>query len=564
MHSLIRPKSPMGLKTELFIARRMLRGGFEKKISKPIVNLASVGIILGITVMILSISVATGFQKEVRDKVLGFGGHIQVTDVFMNESQETSKMLIDQTWKQDIVDDPMLKHIQMIAYKPGIIQSKISTDTTDSGKDIREISGVIFKGISDDYDYSFIENAMVKGSIPNYKITNEPNDSILISLYTANQLKVDTGDKLACFLVTDNGPKQKNFKVGGVYETGLEDFDKQFAFIEISQIQDMNKWGIETYIGIEETCTNGFVILRAETYGGNGKYHHSWNGASFSEANRIPLCIEEKELTVELVSSDVISSGYFEDPKLYSVPDTAWLHIVKEKDSIACDCESLNASTQLEYIDDSTTLFYAGGIKYTATLRTSGGSNKYYCGGYEVLVNNFEDLDEAKKSVNFYSENVMNVQSIVDRNQDIFNWLNMLDLNVIIIIGLMILVAIINMTSALLVIILERTRMIGVIKSLGGRNWLIRKIFLINGSFIILRGLVIGTLLALVIISLQNTFGFLKLSQSNYYVSEVPMHFDWGAILLVNLGAFIICNMAMLLPSYLVTKIQPVKAIKFE
>ncbi len=153
----------MGLKTELFIARRMLRGGFDKKISKPIVNLASVGIVLGVAVMILSISVATGFQTEVRDKVLGFGGHVQVTDVFSNESQETSKMLINQPWVQDIQDDPLLKHLQMIAYKPGIIQSRMATDTTDSGKDIREISGVIFKGISNDYDYFFLKKALKIG-----------------------------------------------------------------------------------------------------------------------------------------------------------------------------------------------------------------------------------------------------------------------------------------------------------------------------------------------------------------------------------------------------------------
>lgn len=554
----------MGLKTELFIARRMLRGGFEKKISKPIVNLASIGIVLGVAVMILSISVASGFQKEVRNKVLGFGGHVQVTNVFSNESQETSKMLIDQEWVKDIQDDPTLSHIQMIAYKPGIVQTKQSTDTTDSGKNIREISGVIFKGVSNDYDYSFIEKSMIKGNIPSYHISPEPNDSILLSLYTASQLQVDTGEKISCFFVTETGPKQKNLIVGGIFETGLEDFDKQFVFADLSQLQQINKWGIETYISIEETCTNGFVILKAETFGGNGDYFHSWNNSKPSEANRIPLCLEDGELDVELVSSDIISSGYFEEPKLFSVPDTAWLHITKLGDSSSCDCASPNASLNLEYIDDSTTVFYVNGNKYEAVLNTSGGSDKYYCGGYEVLVNNFEELTEAKKSVKFYTNHELNVQSITDRHPEIFNWLNMLDLNVFIIIGLMILVAIINMTSALLVIILERTRMIGIIKALGANNWQVRKIFLLNGSYIILRGIVIGTLLAIVIIFLQNSFGFLKLSQSNYYVSEVPMHYVWFPILLINIGSFFICNLAMLLPSYLVTKISPVKAIKFE
>lgn len=554
----------MGFNTEIFIASRMLRGGFEKKISKPIVNLATIGIILGVAVMILSVSVASGFQREVRDKVLGFGGHIQITDVFSNESQETTKMLIDQDWKSELKNDPSLEHVQMIAYKPGIIQSRNVTDTTDSGKDIRELTGVIFKGIAEDYNYSFISNSLQKGMIPEFNSNHQPNDSILISLYTANQLKVDTGDKLSCFFVTENGPKQTNLIIGGIYETGLEDFDKQFVFIDLAQIQKINKWGIETYITIEETCTNGFVILKADTYGGNGSYNHSWNGASFSEADRIPLCLENGKIEVQLVSSDVISSGFFEEPDLYSIPDTAWLYITKLDDSSSCDCSSLNASTNLQYIDDSTTRFIVGSSEYEAILKTTGGTNNYYCGGYEVLVESFEHLDEAKKTVQFYTNNELNVQSITDRNPEIFNWLNMLDLNVVIIIGLMILVAIINMTSALLVIILERTRMIGIIKAIGGKNWMIRKIFLINGSYIILRGIVIGSLLALLIIFLQNTFGFLKLSQSNYYVSEVPMHYVWLPIILINLGSFIICNIAMLLPSYLVTRISPVKAIKFE
>lgn len=554
----------MGLGTELFIARKMLKGGFEKKISKPIVNLASFGIVLGVMVMILSVSVAEGFQTEVRDKVLGFGGHIQITESFGNDSQESSKMLINQDWLEDLEDDPILNHVQKIAYKPVIIQSKLSSDTTTDGKEIREISGIIFKGISDDYNYSFVENALLKGKIPQYDSNDNKNDSILISLFTANQLKIDTGDKVSCFFVTDAGPKQKNLVIGGIYETGLEDFDKEFAFIDLSQIQSINKWGIETYIEIEEHCSNGFVILRAETFGGNGHYFHSWNGSTFNEANRIPLCLEKPEILVELVSSDVISSGYFEEPGLYSLPDTAWLHIVKSKDSTSCDCASSEASTDLNYLNDSVTIFYVNNVKYTATLRTSGGTNQYYCGGYEVLVSNFSDLQEAKKSTSYYTNNVFNVQSIIDRHPDIFNWLNMLDLNVIIIISLMILVAIINMTSALLVIILERTRMIGILKSIGTNNWTVRKIFLFNGSFIILRGIIIGTGLALLVILLQNTFGFLTLSQSNYYVNKVPMHFVWSSIILINIGSFLICNFAMVLPSFLITRITPVKAIKFE
>jgi len=129
---------------------------------------------------------------------------------------------------------------------------------------------------------------------------------------------------------------------------------------------------------------------------------------------------------------------------------------------------------------------------------------------------------------------------------------------------LMILVAVINMTSALLVIILERTKMIGILKSLGAKNWSIRQIFLMNGGFIILKGILYGNILAFGIIIFQNATGFLTLSQSNYYVSVVPMHYLFWQTIAVNLGAYIICNLALILPSYVITRISPVTAIKFE
>lgn len=553
----------MGLKTEFFIARRMLRGGFEKKISRPIVNLASVGIVLGVMVMILSISIANGFQLEVKNKVLGFGGHIQITEQFGNISQETGKMLVDQQWTSDLSQDPFIKHIQKIAYKPGILQNRNGEDTTSSGKMINEIAGSVFKGVGNDYDLDFLSTHLKEGVIPKFE-TQTTNDSILISLYTANQLKLSLGQSISCFFVSEGGPKQKKLVIGGIYETGLEDFDKQFVFADINLLRDVNKWGIETYISVEENCTNGFIILRADSYGGNGNYFYSWNGASFSEANRIPFCMESDSMTIRVVSSDIVTSGYFDEPDLYSVPDTAWLTIVKKDTSLTCECSSTDELLSMDYPDESSTIFTVNGITYDAHLKTSGGSNKYYCGGYEVLVHELDDLDEAKKTVNFYTDNVLNVQTIKDRNEDIFNWLSMLDLNVFIIIGLMILVAIINMTSALLVIILERTRMIGILKSLGGKNWSIRKIFLLNGSYIILRGILIGTLLAILIIFLQNTFGFLKLSQSNYYVSTVPMHYVWFKMLLIDLGSFLVCLLALVIPSNMITRISPVTAIKFE
>ena len=128
----------------------------------------------------------------------------------------------------------------------------------------------------------------------------------------------------------------------------------------------------------------------------------------------------------------------------------------------------------------------------------------------------------------------------------------------------MILVAIINMTSALLVIILERTQMIGILKALGQGNWSIRKIFLYNGGYLITKGMIYGNLLAIGLIIVQNQFHILTLPQANYYVSVVPMAFPITALVIVDLSAFIICFLALVLPSYMITRISPVKAIRFE
>ena len=280
------------MNTEYFIAKRMLKGNFEKRISKPIVNLATIGISLGIAVMILSLSVAVGFQTEVRDKVLGFGGHVQITKVFSNDAHETSKMEKNQAWIEDLLQEENVKSIHQIAYKPGIIQSKNAIDTNSVGKDIRDMSGMIFKGIGQDYDYNFLRSNLKEGVIPQFEIPGQFNDSIIISQFTANQLQLNLGDEVAVFFVSENGPKQKNKKVAGIYETGLEDFDKKFSFIDLYEINKINGWGIETFVSIEEKCQNGLIILNASTFGGNGNYRYQWNGSSYSEANRIPICLD--------------------------------------------------------------------------------------------------------------------------------------------------------------------------------------------------------------------------------------------------------------------------------
>lgn len=539
------------------------KGGDTKKVSKPIVFLAIAGITLGIAVMILSISIASGFQKEVREKIIGFGSHVQITSSYNNVSFESSPLLISEINRAEIQQNPKVNSVQVYAYKPAIMQAKLSLEETEDGEAIRDIQGVVFKGISSDFNSTFFQKHLKEGRIPTFT-QKGISDSILVSRYIANKLRLTINDKVSTFFVKQEGPKQRNLVVAGIYETGLEDFDKQFCFIDINQVRKLNEWGIETFLQVQEKCDHGFIVIEAKVFGGNQNYRYSWNGGDFGIESKKIFC-PVKDTIIQLVASDFESNGYLEPEEQKSIPDTAWLSIkVSESKINDCNCDQLNTNLKPNYKNDSTTLFTIGNNTLTTTLTTSGGSGSSYSGGIEVLLNEFEQLVEGEKIVEKYVGPQYNVTTVIDQNEEIFNWLEMLDMNVYIIIGLMILVAIINMTSALMVLILEKTQMIGILKALGASNWSVRKIFIYNGAYLISKGLLYGNLLAVSIILLQNYFQIITLPQENYYVSVVPMDFPVLILLLVNLCAFIVCYFALVLPSYIVTKISPVKAIKFD
>ncbi len=185
-------------------------------------------------------------------------------------------------------------------------------------------------------------------------------------------------------------------------------------------------------------------------------------------------------------------------------------------------------------------------------------------GGFEVLLNDFDKLKEKGDEVYGAVSSTLNAQTISEKFPNIFNWLDILDTNIIVIISIMVLIAGINMITALLVLILERTQMIGILKSLGSSNWSIRKVFLYNAGYLILKGLFWGNVIGIGILLIQKYFGVIKLNPENYYVSEAPVYIDAGYILVLNIGTLILCLLMLLIPSYIVSKISPVKAIKFD
>jgi lipoprotein-releasing system permease protein len=533
--------------------------GKNNRLSQPIVFLAITGIALGIAVMILSSSVASGFQKEIRDKVVGFGSHVQIEAEYGNQSFESNPMIIDSSFYKLLKGEEKIKHVQYYANKPAILQSKNKNTGNNNGKPIRDIEGIIFKGVDQNYNADFFKTRMLKGVFPSYN-NNSTNDSIVISKYISNRLQLKINDKVSTFFIKEKGPKQRNLIIAGIYETGLEDFDKRFAFIDLNQIRKINSWGIQTILSINTTILDSTIVIKANSFGGNGNYKYSWNNGPYKTNNNFPIPIN-KDTVIKVVSSDFENDFLFSGSNFISLPDTAIISLKfhgKSVNNSNCNDLSLTASSVNENSYENNC------FNLQTTFNISQGTGQYYTGGIEILLHDYNELINGADIVKNHVGPQYRISTIIERNQEIFNWLKMLDLNVYIIIGLMIAVAIINMTAALLVIILEKTQMIGILKSLGANNWSIRKIFIYNGGYLIIVGLIIGNLIGISIIFLQTNFEIITLPKENYFVSIVPMHLSIMNFISINLGAFLTCFAALIFPSYFITKITPIKAIRKE
>ena len=413
------------MNTELFIAKKITnQEDNQKQVSGPIVKIAVFGISLGLIVMILSVAIITGFKNQVSEKVIGFGSHIQVTNFDSNQSFETTPINRNQLSQPLLNSIKGIKHSQVFITKSGIIKTKDN------------IQAIILKGVDREYDWSFFKKNLTKGTIFNINDSVKSN-SILISEYVANLLKIKLNDKIIIYFIQDP-PRMRRFKVSGIYKTGIEDFDKTFALIDMQHLQKLNGW--------KKNQISGYEII-IENY------------------------------------------------------------------------------NNLESLTDS--VFEIAGYHFT------------------------EDGARLK---------VTNINNIYPQ---IFDWLNLQNINVWVILALMLIVAGFNMISGLLILILERTNMIGVLKALGYHNWKIRKIFLYQSGFLIVRGLLWGNAIGISLCFIQQYFGIIPLDEATYYIDKVPINLKLTHLVYLNLGTLILTIGMMVIPSYLISKISPAKAIKF-
>jgi lipoprotein-releasing system permease protein len=507
-----------------FIARRILRSDDQaraERLSRPIVGIAVLGIVVGMAVMILTVGITRGFQREVRAKVTGAGSHLQITSLRQTDPKETPRIAIDQRFYPWLDTVPGIRHIQIYATKSGIIET---------GEDIQ---GVVVKGVGADHDWSFLEQHLVAGTLPAIQDSLRPID-LLLSRYQSQRLRIGVDDTITVYLVRGHEDiRPRKFRVSGLFETGLEQLDHQMVFVDIDHLQRFSQWGLKAEIMVYDTVLANGIMVEALAFGGDRVYRYEWMGTELEGRGPHVICTDRDSLVTVVVSD-----------RDRTIPDTAWIKIRAKTPLQAGLC----ASRAQVAVD-------RGG---------SGGSHTRYCGGFEVLLESHADLMEMDDLV--YTEYLdlgLRSLSVRDRFPEIFAWLELLDTNVWVVIILMVVVAIINMTSALLIIILERTNMIGVLKALGGTNGFIRRIFLIDAAYILGIGIVLGDLLGVGLCLAQQHFGIVKLPVESYYVEVVPVDLDPLMLVALNAGTLFICLLALLLPSMLITRIAPAKAIRF-
>lgn len=560
---------------EYFIARKILKNEVQgKKVSRPIVRISVISIALAVVVNLITIAVVTGFQREVRNKVSGFGSHIFVMNSSGGSIYECEPILKNQAFYAELKNDPELQSVQVVAYKPVIFQSeKMERSFKKGSKDTsyirQEIHGAILKGVDSAYDWTFLKNHLVKGEIPDYS-TKSANQEILLSAKIAQNLNLSIGDDVKAFFVKSQ-PVKKVFKLVGIYKTGLDEFDSKIAIGDIRFVQQLNDWGIQASISVDDTLYNGQLIVRGDVVGGNGNHRYDW-GKGFESAPGFTIC-PTKDTTIRLIASDFWSDIRGKN-ETTSIPDTAYLKIkIKGTAMSYCDIETDSQGSIIrKYHNEEGTEFSLKASQKELFFSSNPGSGSYkkYVGGFEINVRDWNSLPEIhqrlKKKIEFIpssANETFAVKSIIENENDIFVWLGFLDLNVLIILTLMILIGIINMGSALLVLILVRSNFIGMMKAMGATNWMIRKVFLIQAGFLILRGIIFGNVIGLGLIAIQFYLQPLKLNPDVYYLDRVPIELDLWAWLALNAGTLLVCITALIVPSYAITRINPVKAIKF-
>ncbi len=397
------------------------------------VNVATVSIVLGMVVMLLSVAIVTGFRSEIENKLAGFGGHLEITNYDSNSSYESTPISCQQDFLPALKKLPGIKHVQPFAQKGGIIVTP-----TDN-------QGVLLKGVNNEFDWSFFKSCLTEGRLPVFTDSAASNE-VLASQRLCRMLKLNIGDRIDAYFVQEP-PRMRRFTIVGIFDTQQKEIDEGLIICDMRHIQRLNGWAPDQISGFEVSITDMDLL----------------------------------DTLSEEVSNLVV-----------------YAHNTNTTDS------------------------------------------------------------------DYSSSSHLKVLSLTDRFTALFSWLKVLDTNVWVILSLTLLVAGFNMISGLLIMLLEKASMIGVLKALGMRNTQLQKLFIYRSAFIVLKGMIIGNIIGIGICLLQKHFAIIPLDPDNYFVSSVPINLKLLHILLLNLGAFIAILAALVIPSFIISRITPEKSIRME
>jgi lipoprotein-releasing system permease protein len=402
--------------TARYISRRM-DGADSGSFTHSVTRIATVSIALGIAVMIVSFSILHGFREQIQNKIFSFGAHLQLSRYDTNNSLEVAP-ISEPELRRQLARYPQVASVQPFARKTAIIK------TTD------EVLGVVLKGVSEKHGPSAMRQNMVAGQFIQFADSAASQD-IVISQKIADKLRLKVGSP-ALFYFIQQPPRVRKFRVSGIYQTGLDEFDEVYVLGDLRQIQELNAW-----------------------------------------------------------------------------PDSL-------------------------------------------------------VGGLEVRLRDFSRLDATFDQ--FYEQlpYEVRIEKITDQYAQLFDWLQLLNRNVIIFLILIIFVATFNMVATIFIMILERTKMIGILKAVGATDNQIREMFFFRGLSITLKGLVIGNVIALGFCALQYYFRIIPLDPENYYMDRVPVAWSPLVMVLLNAATLAASILSVLIPTYMIARIKPMVAIRFD
>ncbi len=553
---------------EIFISRRLIQNKLQGiKVSKPIVRISILSIALAIVVNVVTVAIVTGFQHEVRNKITGFNASLFISKKGTKQIFEGDAVFKDQKALNELAGINGLKGISPVVFKPAMLQSTRFSDTIhlSNGKDSlinrQDILGVVMKGVVEEYDWTFIKQHLVSGRVLNFQ---QKQEELVLSKRMADQLNYSLNDTISVYYVK-NQPVLRKYKVVGIYQTGLEEYDQKLVFCRLPEVQKMNDFGIKTKIIIDDKLSNGKIVLKAGVEGKASNLLYDWGaGPDIYGGFYLPY-LSDTNFRLIVYQSDPVKGTQ-------TPIDTSYIQINCSQVFVASS--ALLQDENGELIKESIGINSYQMTSSLATVQvteTEGlGTGKNFVSGFEVQITDWNQLKHVEEEIRSIIEmrpnennELMQVSSILDTERDLFAWLSFLDYNVYIIIFLMLLIGVINVGSAMLVLIVVRTNLIGMLKAMGARDWSIRKLFLYQAAHLIGRGLLYGNSVAFVLCFIQMKFAVLKLDPLVYYLDKVPVEMNPMSWFLVNLVTFVVCMISLIVPSYVVTKISPTKAIRF-